>query len=82
MSWNIKLKYMTLLLSFLLFTACSFDIGYLWNATQGQWELYSRQVSIAKALEKYDFTEEEKKKLKLVSEIKAFARKKTGNGYK
>ena len=76
MCWNIKLKYVALFLSFLLFTACSFDIGYLWSVSQGQLDLISRRVSIGKALKQYDFTEEEKKKLKLVSEIKAFARKK------
>ena len=65
-----------LFLSFLLFTACSLDISYLWNVSRGQMDLLSRRVSIEKALEKYDFSEEEKKKLKLVSEIKAFAREK------
>ena len=39
-------------------------------------DLLSRRVSIEKALEKYDFSEEEKKKLKLVSEIKTFASEK------
>lgn len=76
MVWNIKLKYMALLLSLFLFTACTFDIGYLWSVSQGQLDLISRRVSIEKALKQYEFTEEEKKKLKLVSEIKAFARKK------
>ena len=33
----------------------------------------NHKVSISTALEKYEFTEEEKKKLKLVSELKTFS---------
>ena len=73
--WNI-IKPLFFLLSCSQFTACSLDISYLWNVSRGQMDLLSRRVSIEKALEKYDFSEEEKKKLKLVSEIKTFAREK------
>ena len=56
----------------LFFSAC--QIGYLFHVSVGQMDLLSDRVSIKTALEKYDFTEEEKKKLELVSEIKTFAR--------
>ncbi len=68
-----KIKYLILLSSFFLFVSCSGDIGYLWSVTQGQWDLLSRRVPIKKALQKYDLSEEDKKKLQLVAEIKAFA---------
>ena len=57
---------------FLFLTAC--QVGYLWHVSMGQMDLLSKRVSIEKALEKYDFSAEEKSKLKLVSEIKTFAR--------
>ena len=56
-----------------VFSSCKVD--YLFHVSMRQMDLLNRRVSIEKALEKYDFTEEEKKKLKLVSEIKTFARK-------
>ena len=61
-------------LIFLFFTGC--QAGYLWHVSLGQMELLSDRVSIEEALEEYDFSKEEKKKLLLISEIKAFAREK------
>ncbi|MCZ0933115.1 MAG: aminopeptidase [Oligoflexia bacterium] len=61
--------------SFFLLTACS-NLGYFWSVSRGQMKLLKGKVSIEEALEKYDFTEEQKTKLKLVSEIKSFSKQK------
>ena len=66
-----KLKNLVFLFVFFLFSCSEFD--YLWTVSKGQLELMSRRVPISTALEKYEFTEEEKKKLKLVAELKTFA---------
>lgn len=55
-------------------TAC--QLGYLWHVSVGQMDLLSDRISIEKALEKYNFSEDEKTKLQLVSEIKLFASEK------
>ena len=73
---KLKVKSLFFFLSFFFLTACSLDIGYLWSVSQGQMELLSRRISIEEALEKYNFSEKEKKKLNLVSEIKSFAQEK------
>ena len=62
------------LLCFLFLTGC--QIGYLWHVSAGQIDLLSDRVSIEEALEQYDFSEDERTKLKLISEIKTFAREK------
>lgn len=61
-------------LFFLFFSGC--QLGYLWHVSVGQMEMLGNRVSIEEALEQYDFSEEEKKKLLLISEIKIFAREK------
>ena len=54
-------------------TSCA-DFGYLWDSSKGQLGLLLNKVSLEKALEKHSFTEEERTKIKLVSEIKAYAK--------
>lgn len=61
-------------LIFLLSTGC--QISYLWHVSLGQMELLGKRVSIKEALEEYNFNEDEKKKLLLISKIKDFAREK------
>ena len=65
------------LTSFLLFIWCFIgcDISYLGHVSYNQIALLNKRVPIEDALEKYSFTEEEKKKLKLVPELKTFAKK-------
>ena len=61
----------------LLFIALSpLQLGgcYWWHVSVNQMRLLSQSVPIEEALEKHDFTEEEKKKLLMVEEIKSFAR--------
>ena len=69
------LNFIALFWFFVLLTACS-NLGYFWSVSKGQMKLLKDQVSIEEALEKYDFTEEQKKKLQLVSKIKDFAKNK------
>ena len=71
----LPLKVICLSCSFALLTACS-NLGYFWNVSKGQLQLLKDQVPIKEALGKYDFTEEQKKKLQLVSKIKDFAKNK------
>ena len=47
---------------------------YLWHVSTNQMKLLSNSVPIEEALEIYEFTEDEEKKLKIVPEIKAFAK--------
>ena len=61
-------------LFFLFFSGC--QISYLWHVSLGQMELLGDRVAIKKALKKYDFSEDEREKLLLISEIKMFAREK------
>ena len=62
-----------LFICFFFFTSCS-NLDYLWEVGTGQVELLSNTIPIEEALQKYNFTEEEKKNLKLVSELKAYAK--------
>ena len=71
-----RIKSLSLFFGGLVLTSCSLDLPYLWDVSRGQFNLINNRVSIKKALEKYEFTAEEKKKLQLVSEIKTFAREK------
>lgn len=70
-------KYTFFCFCFLFLTACS-NLGYLWNASVGQMKLLSDRISIEEALNKYNFTEEERRKLHLVPAIKIFAKEKLG----
>ena len=63
-------------LGFLLLTGCSAHLNYLWHVSYHQMGLLTKRTSIKKALKKYSFNEEQKKKLQMVSEIKVFAREK------
>ena len=63
-------------LVFLLLTGCSTNFRYLQHVSYHQMGLLIKRTSIKKALEKYSFNEEQKKKLQLVSEIKTFTREK------
>ncbi len=63
-------------LVFLLLTGCSAHFQYLWHVSYNQMGLLMKKTSIKKALKKYSFNEEQKKKLQLVLEIKTFAREK------
>ena len=60
-------------LCFLFFLTGCYSIGYLWHISIEQVDLLNDRVPIEKALEEYSFSREEKKKLQMVSEIKAFA---------
>ena len=57
--------------TFFCFVGC--QTGYLWHVSVHQIGLLTKRVSIEKALRKYEFSEEEKEKIKLISEIKTFA---------
>ena len=61
-------------LIFLLLTSCSTDLRYLWHVSYNQMGLLIKRTAIKRAIKKYSFSEEQKKKLQLVSEIKTFAR--------
>ncbi len=65
-------KIQILIFSFLFLTGCK-DMQYLAHVSLGQVKLLNQRVSIEKALEKYELTESERKKLKMVSQIKKFA---------
>ena len=67
-----------IILFFILFPLTFFCLigcqtGYLWHVSVNQIGLLTKRVSIEKALKKYSFSEGEKGKLKLISEIKTFA---------
>ena len=61
--------------------SCSF-VGYLWGSFQGQMDLLDKSLPIEEALKKYNFNEDEKKKLELVPKIKKFALEKSKNRYR
>lgn len=67
-------KVLALLLCLSLLASCV-DLSYLWGASKGQLGLILKKVSIEEALEIYTFTKEERAKIKLVSEIKDYAKK-------
>lgn len=69
------LKISILGFSFFSLNGC---LSYLWHTSTNQIKLMSRRIPIEIALEKYNFSEDEKKKLKMIPEIKAFARTKLG----
>lgn len=73
--WKVRLKIFILSLSFFSLNGC---LSYLGHTVSNQIKLMSRRVPIEMALEIYDFNEDEKEKLKMVSEIKTFARIKLG----
>ena len=54
-------------------TSCA-DLGYFWNSSRGQIRLILKKVPLEKALKTKSLTEEERTKIKLVSEIKAYAK--------
>jgi len=56
-----------------LFLSCA-DLSYLWRASKGQLDLILKKVPLEKALKTYPFTEEEETKIKLVAEIKKYAK--------
>lgn len=60
-----------------LLTGCA-DLSYLWGASKGQLGLFLKKVSVEKALAEYSFTEEEIRKIKLVAEIKDYAKNTLG----
>ena len=74
LSYNCIHRLPVFYLFFLFFSGC--QISYLWHVSLGQMELLGDRVAIEKALEKYEFNEDEKEKLLLISEIKIFAREK------
>ncbi|MBC6415416.1 MAG: aminopeptidase [Bdellovibrionales bacterium] len=55
------------------FVSCS-NFSYLLTSGKEQLKINFNKIPIEKALQEYDFTEEEKKKLNLVSEIKDYAK--------
>ena len=70
---NPWIKTSLLFLSFLFLNGC-----YSWHVFFNQVRLISQRVSIEEALEDYDFGEAEERKLKLIPEIKIFARETLG----
>ena len=54
-------------------------MGYFWHLSQGQMKLLGKRISLEEALEDHDLTPEVKKKLRLLSEIKDFAREHFGD---
>lgn len=72
---NIKIK-LVLLFSFVLLPSCFSDISYLLHVSKGQIDLLSSAVPIEEALQTYNFSESERKKLQLVEEVKKFSAEK------
>ena len=67
-------KRLFLLCAFPLLTACpAEDLDYLWHISQGQLDLLNKRSSIQKALRDPKLSEDKKKKLRLIDEIKDFA---------
>ena len=73
-SINYIYRFPVLYLFFLFFSGC--QTSYLWHVSLGQMELLGDRITIEKALKKHEFSEDEKEKLLLISEIKVFAREK------
>ena len=67
------MKFAIVFLSLFFLTSCA-DLDYLWGASKGQLNLILKKVPLEKALETHSFTEEERTKIKLVSEIKTYAK--------
>ena len=59
-------------LTFFCLIGC--QTGYLWHVSVHQIDLLTKRVSIEKALKKYSLSEEETEKLRLISEVKTFAK--------
>ncbi len=57
--------------------SCSYT-QYLWHVSSHQLALLRQRTSLEKALKRTDLTEDQKRKLKLVSEIKVFVREELG----
>ena len=73
-TFNCIYRFLVFYLFFLFFSGC--QMSYLWRVSLGQMELLENKIAIEKALKKYEFSEVEKEKLLLISEIKLFAREK------
>lgn len=71
---NLKLIFFSLL-CFLLLSSCFNQIGYLIHISKGQLNLIKNRVAIEEALKDPSLTEDQKNKLRLVSEIKSFMKK-------
>ena len=69
------IKVFFLCLAFLFLNGC---LSYLWHATANHVKLMTHRIHIQTALERYDFNEDEERKLKMIPEIKDFARKNLG----
>ena len=76
-----KIRFLACGLFLFFFTGCS-SIEYLWHVSVEQVDLLNDRVPIESALEEYEFTKEEKKKLQLVSEVKTFSIEKTEDGHR
>ena len=57
----------------LVFPSCK-NLRYLWGVSKGQFELYSKRISIKKALETKSLSQEDRMKLELVQKIKDYAK--------
>ena len=62
----------------LVFFSLSSCISYLWHTSSNQIRMMNRRIPIDTALKQYDFNEDEKRKLKMVFEIKVFAKDQLG----
>jgi len=58
----------------LLFCISCNDVGYLLEVSKGQLNLVKRKVSLEQALKIHSFTKEEESKIKLVEQIKEYAK--------
>ena len=72
---NPPIKILFLCLGFLFLNGC---LSYLWHASTNHLKLMSQRIPLYTAWERYDFNEEERRKLKMLSEMKHFAREKLG----
>ena len=69
------IKKALLIFGFLLLQGCSsLDVGYFLHVTQGQMSLLTHRIPVEEALKIYSFNENEERNLKLVPQIKEFAR--------
>lgn len=66
------MKFLFVFLSAWFFISC--DFSYIGHVSYNQISLLNKRISIKAALEKYSFSEEQKKKLELVPELKTFAK--------
>ena len=69
------IKKTLLIFGFLFLQGCSsLDVGYFFHVTRGQMSLLTHRVPVEEALKTYSFNTSEEHNLRLISQIKTFAR--------